>query len=118
MICPSALVSNRRISRRTGLRRSCELSLAGQTPRQALTTDIGVDGLSFICARPIAPGTLCRISFELPLHDRTMLVQGVLKTVYSSFCGNVGFKIGALFTELDESSADALLEFVDTGSGV
>jgi hypothetical protein len=111
MVHPSAPVSNRRVSRRTGLRRPCELSLPGQVTRKAITSDIGIDGLSFVCANPIAPGTRCRISFELPLADRTVAVNGVVKTVYSSFCGAEGFKIGAVFTALDDGTSAALREF-------
>ena len=114
MAHPSAPVSNRRVSRRTGLRRPCELSLPGLVTRMAITSDIGIDGLSFVCANPIAPGTRCRISFELPLADRAVGVNGVVKTVYSSFCGAEGFKIGAVFTELDDGASAALREFSAT----
>ena len=107
----STRVSNRRACRRRGLRRSCELVLPGQATRQAMIMDIGVDGLSFLCAKPIAPGTRCRISFELPLHERQVAVTALLKTVCSSFCGAEGFKIGAVFAELDAGSAAALHEF-------
>ncbi len=110
MTLPSAPGSNRRVSRRTGLRRPCELILPDQAARQATTSDIGIDGVSFVCARPIAPGTRCRISFELPLGDRSVPVDAVLKTVYSSFCGVDGFKIGAVFTELDDRGTAALHE--------
>jgi len=114
MAHPSAPVSNRRVSRRTGLRRPCELSLPGLVTRKAITSDIGIDGLSFVCANPIAPGTRCRISFELPLADRAVVVNGAVKTIYSSFCGADGFKIGAVFTELDDGASAALREFSAT----
>ena len=108
---PSAPIANRRACRRKGLCRVCELILPGQSTRAATTLDVGVDGLSFLCARPIAPGTRCRVSFEVPLDARHAAVSGLLKTVYSSFCGATGFKIGAVFTELDADSAAALHEF-------
>ena len=111
MIRPSDTAPNLRAGRRRGLRCLCELVLPGQAKRKASTLDIGVEGLSLVCAKPIAPGTRCRISFELPLGDRSAPVQGMLKTVYSSFCGAEGFRIGAVFIELDDSSATALREF-------
>lgn len=73
--------------------------------------DVGVDGLAFLCTKPITPGTRCRISFELPLDERRVTVSATLKTVYSSFCGATGFKIGAVFIEVDEASTAALREF-------
>ena len=110
---PSAPIANRRACRRKGLRRACELVLPGQTTRAATILDVGLDGLSLLCAKPIAPGTRCRVSFELPLAARHVAVSGLLKTIYSSLCGATGFKIGAVFTELDADSAAALREFSD-----
>lgn len=110
---PSAPVANRRACRRRGLRRACELVLPDKATRTATTLDVGVDGLSFLCAKPIAPGTRCRVSFELPLDARHAAISGLLKTIYSSFSGAAGFKIGAVFTELDADSAAALQEFSD-----
>jgi hypothetical protein len=81
----SAPVPNRRACRRMGLRRSCELVLPGQSTRQATLMDVGVDGLAFLCIKPITPGTRCRISFELPLDERRVTVSATLKTVYSSY---------------------------------
>jgi hypothetical protein len=103
--------NNRRVGRRTGLRRPCELHLPDQSVRKAITSDIGVDGMSFVCAKPIPPGTRCRISFELPLGERGVPIQAAMKTVYSSYCGADGFRIGAVFTELDGHDAEVLSDF-------
>ncbi len=107
--------SNRRASRRKGLRQACALVLPDGSARQATSSDVGVDGLSFHCARPISPGSACRISFELPLRERRVSVNGGVKVVYSSFSGAEGFKIGAMFTDLDEASTEALQEFSGPG---
>jgi hypothetical protein len=104
--------TNRRATRRKGLRQSCDLVLPDQTTRRAVTVDTGVDGVSFLSSRPITPGTRCQVRFELPLPDRQVVVQGELKTVYSSYSGADGFKIGAVFSRLDENTAAALREFL------
>jgi hypothetical protein len=104
--------TNRRATRRKGLRQPCELVLPDQSTRRAVTVDTGVDGLSFLCSRPITPGTRCEVRFELPLAGRVVAVQGELKTVYSSYSGADGFKIGAVFSRLDEDSTAALHEFI------
>jgi len=104
--------TNRRATRRKGVRQPCELVLPDQTTRRAVTVDTGVDGLSFLSSRPITPGTRCEVRFELPLVGRQAEVRGELKTVYSSYSGAEGFKIGAVFSRLDEDSAAALREFI------
>lgn len=76
-----------------------------------MTTDVGADGLSFHFPKPIAPGTRCRISFELPLTGHSKPIAASIKTVYSSYCGPEGFRIGAVFTDLDPLCSSALLEF-------
>jgi len=109
---PAPETTNRRATRRKGLRQSCDLVLPDQTTRRAVTVDTGVDGVSFLISRPITPGTRCEIRFELPLSDRQVVVRGEVKTVYSSYSGADGFKIGAVFSRLDEDSAAALREFI------
>jgi hypothetical protein len=109
---PPESETNRRATRRKGLRQACALVLPDQTTRPAITADAGVDGLSFLCSRPITPGTRCEVRFDLPLSARVVSIQGEVKTVYSSYSGADGFKIGAVFTRLDEGSAAALREFI------
>jgi hypothetical protein len=101
----------RRVSPRKGLRCPLTVVLPDKTQRQATTCDLSIDGLSFRTARPIAPGTRCEVGFELTLGDHHLLVQAVIKTVYSSFTGAEGFKIGAVFTHVDPAGAVALAEF-------
>ncbi len=100
---------NRRSNRRMGLRCTAALILPGREPQRATTADISVEGLSFHFGRPVAPGTRCQISFELPLGGRGVPVSAQIKTVYSSYCGAEGFRIGAVFVALDAACADALL---------
>lgn len=102
---------NRRSSRRRGLRCALAIFLADREPQKAMTTDVGSEGLSFYFPKPIAPGTRCRISFELPLAALNVPIAAPIKTVYSSYCGAEGFRIGAVFTDLDPQCNSALLEF-------
>lgn len=101
----------RRVSARKGLRCPLTLVLPDKIPRQGTACDLSSDGLSFRTARPIAPGTRCEVRFELTLGDRSVPVQAVIKTVYSSFGGAEGFRIGAVFTDVDPASVAALAEF-------
>lgn len=103
--------SNRRSNRRRGLRCTATLTVAGREPQRATTSEVSIEGLSFHFGRPIAPGTRCRISFELPLGGRSAPVDAAIKTVYSSYCGTEGFRIGAVFTDIDADSSASLLEF-------
>jgi hypothetical protein len=103
----------RRVSPRKGLRCPLTVVLPDKTQRQGTTCDLSIDGLSFRTARPIPPGTRCDLNFELTLGDHHLPVQAVIKTVYSSYAGAEGFKIGAVFTQVDPASASALAEFSD-----
>ena len=87
------------------------LHLTDREPQKAVTTDVGMDGLSFYFAKPIAPGTRCRIEFELPMGAQSRPIASTIKTVYSSYCGPDGFRIGAIFAELDAQCNSALEEF-------
>jgi hypothetical protein len=108
---PHQPTSTRRVGLRKGLRCPLTVVLSDMTQRQGTTCDLSVDGLSFWTARPIAPGTKCEASFELTLGDRRVPLHAVMKTVYSSFGGAEGFKIGAVFTEVEPASVAALSEF-------
>jgi len=103
--------SNRRSNRRRGLRCTAALVLPGREPQRATTAEVSIEGLSFHFGRPVAPGTRCQISFELPLSERSVPVSAQIKTIYSSYCGDEGFRIGAVFVTLDTACADALLAF-------
>lgn len=102
---------NRRGSRRKGLRRACVLHLANGDTRAGTTIDVGVDGLCVLTSRPVAAGTRCRVSFELPGGSGDVRIDAAVRTVYSSY-GSDGFKIGASFTDVGPAMAAALAAFV------
>ena len=68
--------------------------------------------MCLLSARPIAPGTRCTITFELPVGAERIGVVATAKIVYSSYSAAGEFKIGAVFTDLDEGTALALGKFV------
>ena len=103
--------ANRRIHPRKVLRRPATVVPAGQPPRQARTWDLGLDGMSFLCPKPIPPGTRCEVSFELPIGERSSPVTAAVKVLYCSFSGADGFKVGTAFGDLDEQSLDAIQQF-------
>jgi hypothetical protein len=103
--------TNRRAGPRKILRGSAKVVLPDDRQAEVKTWDLGADGLSLMSPRPIAPGSKCRLTFEVPLRDRRSTVTVPAKVVYSSFSGPEGFKVGAVFTELDDSSAQAISEF-------
>lgn len=103
--------ANRRISRRKGVRRPCTLVLPGQPPRELTTWDLGLDGMCLLSPRPVTPGARCEARFELPGLAAPLQAQG--KVVYSSFCGIDGFRIGLVFSDLEDAVADAIQHFVD-----
>lgn len=103
--------ANRRIHPRKVLRRPATVVLAGQPPRDARTWDLGLDGMSFLCPKPIPPGTRCEVRFELPLGDRSSPVTAPVKVLYCSFSGAEGFKVGTAFGDLDEQSLAAVKDF-------
>lgn len=107
---------NRRSSRRKGLRRACVLRLAGGEERPGVTIDLGVDGLCVLTAKPVASGTRCHVSFDLPLGTTELAFSAAIRTLYSSYSGAEGFRIGAVFLTLDDAAAAALLGFADSGS--
>lgn len=102
--------ANRRIHPRKVLRRPATVVVAGQ-PREARTWDLGLDGMSFLSARPIPPGTRCEVRFELPVGDQASAVSAPVKVLYCSFCGADGFKVGTAFGTLDDDIMDAVRQF-------
>ena len=106
--------SNRRAFARTAIRQPATVTI-GDAEIAVQTLDIGPGGLSLLVHRSIGPGTRCSIAFELPLADGPAPVAATIKVVYSSYIAVEQFKIGAVFTELDEKTAQALERFT-TGS--
>ena len=101
---------NRRASPRKAIRRAARI-LVADTERDVQTWDLGRDGMCLVSTRPIAPGTRCRIVFDLPLGGEPVAVSAAAKIVYSSYSAAGEFKIGALFLDLDEGVAAALGNF-------
>jgi hypothetical protein len=102
---------NRRIYRRKVLRAAVTVVLPGQPPRVGQSWDLGVDGMSLMLAKPLAPGTRCELSFDLPAPDGAGRVTARAKVLYCSFCGAQGFKVGTIFGALDEASHGAVQAF-------
>ena len=102
--------TNRRAFARTAIRQPATVSI-GDATIAVQTLDIGHGGLSLLVPRPIGPGTRCSIAFELPLGGGPVAIEASIKVVYSSYQTVEQFKIGAVFTELDESAAQALARF-------
>ena len=102
--------SNRRAFARTVIRQPATVTL-GEAAIAVQTLDIGQGGLSLLAHRPIGPGSRCRITFQLPLGEGPVPVAAAIKVVYSSYLAVEQFKIGVVFAELDEKTAQALERF-------
>jgi hypothetical protein len=101
---------NRRASPRKAIRRAARV-IVGDSTRDVQTWDLGRDGMCLVSARPIAPGTRCRVVFDLPMGGELVAVSAGAKVVYSSYSAAGEFKIGALFLDLDDTAAAALGKF-------
>jgi hypothetical protein len=110
---PSPLGPNRRSSRRKGLRQPAVLTLANQPPRAVTVWDLGVDGMSVLSPRPVPPGSRCELHFDLPHDGAITEIHLVGKTVYSSFMGTDGFRVGLVFLELADPCAAAIERFAE-----
>lgn len=104
-------ITNRRAGPRKILRSAATLVLPGGLEREVKTWDLGVDGLCILSSKPISPGSRCKVTFDVPLSGRTSTVTVPIKVVYSSFSGPEGFKVGTVFSDLDDDSAGAITEF-------
>jgi hypothetical protein len=107
---PVSPEGNRRVVPRRALRQTATV-VQGDTSRQVQTWDLGRDGMCLLSPRPIAPGTRCKVTFDIPLATGTMSLTAGLKIVYSSYSASGEFKIGAVFTDLDEGVAAILGKF-------
>lgn len=108
--------SNRRTGRRRVLRQPGTLTLLpAQQPRAVIVWDVGLDGMSVLSPKPVPPGTRCELRFDVPAGGQSSGVQATGKTVYSSFVGADGFRIGLVFTGLAADAAALVERFVDTG---
>ena len=111
---PLTNAKNRRAAPRKAIRQPATL-VHGDASRTVQTWDLGRDGMCLLSSRPIAPGTRCTITFDLPVGAERIGVVAAAKIVYSSYSAAGEFKIGAFFTDLDEGTALALGKFVAGG---
>lgn len=101
---------NRRAAPRKSIRVDATLVCRDIT-RQVRTLDIGGDGICLLVPRPIAPGSRCTITFDLPLIQGPIRITASLRTVYSSISASDEFKIGARFEDLDPETVGTLARF-------
>jgi hypothetical protein len=104
-----ALTSNRRTSARAALRSPATVVLPNAAPRDVQMWDIAVDGASLLSPRPIAQGSTLELRVALP---GSATVTAAARVVYSSYMAVNEFKIGLLFTRLDDASAEAIAVFI------
>lgn len=109
-ISPLPQDRNRRASPRRVIRRAATVVI-GDVSKDVQTWDLGRDGMCLLAARPIAPGTRCKVSFDIPLGGELVAVRATVKVVYSSYSAAGEFKIGAVFLDLDEAVATTLGRF-------
>ncbi|MGZ8259811.1 MAG: PilZ domain-containing protein [Caldimonas sp.] len=112
-ISPLPQGHNRRASPRKVIRRPATV-IVGDVGTQVQTWDLGRDGMCLLAPRPIAPGTRCRIVFDIPLGGGVCAVTATAKAVYSSYSAPGEFKIGTVFLDLDENLATTLGNFAAT----
>jgi hypothetical protein len=104
---------NRRAAPRKAFNQAATVAY-GDVTRPVRTSDLGRDGLCLLAPKPIAPGTRCKVSFDIPLSDGVVQVTMSAKVVYSSYSAVQEFKIGAVFIDLDEATAAVLRKFETT----
>ena len=109
-VSPLASQRNRRASPRKMIRGDATI-VCGELSRTIQTWDLGKDGMCLLAARPIAPGTRCKVTFDVPFPSAPIAVTVSAKVVYSSYSAPGEFKIGALFTDLEEDVARVLVRF-------
>jgi hypothetical protein len=85
--------------------------VCGAVGKPVHTWDLGRDGMCLLAPRPIAPGTRCRITFDVPMPGELINVTAAAKIVYSSYSAPGEFKIGALFLDLPADVALVLARF-------
>jgi hypothetical protein len=107
---PSPAESNRRAAPRKALRQPAT-AVYGDASRDVRTWDLGRDGMCLLSPRPIAPGTRCKLTFDVPLDGELIHVTASAKVVYSSYSAAGEFKIGAVFTDIGEDVALVLGKF-------
>jgi len=80
-ISPLPQDRNRRASPRKVVRRAATVVI-GDLSKEVQTWDLGRDGMCLLAPRPIAPGTRCKVAFDIPLGGELLAVNATLKIVY------------------------------------
>ena len=106
----ATLSTNRRISNRAALRSAATVVLPNAEQREVQMWDIAVDGASLLSPRPIAQGSTLELRLALPGSAEPVAIAA--RVVYSSYLALGEFKIGLLFTRLDDTSTAAIAAFV------
>jgi hypothetical protein len=110
-ILPQPHERNRRIALRKAFREAATLVYGGSS-KAVRTWDLGLDGMCLLSPRPIAPGIRCQVAFDLALSSAPPVHVAVsAKVVHSSYSAAGEFKIGAVFTDLDDDTARVLGAF-------
>lgn len=104
------LLLNRRAVPRKAIRLETTLVCRDVT-RQVQTLDLGRDGICLLVSRPIAPGSRCTVTFDVPSDDGPTTVTAAIRVVYSSYSATDEFKIGAHFVGLEEGVVEILKRF-------
>jgi hypothetical protein len=108
-----AMPPNRRVHPRKVLRTTATVLLPGAAmPREVRTWDLGLDGMSLVSPRPIAPGTRCTISLQLPGSATPQELSMPARALWCSLMGPEGFKVGLVFASLDAATQEAIARFV------
>lgn len=110
-ILPQPHERNRRTALRKAFRQEATVDYGGST-KAVRTWDLGPDGMCLLSPRPIAPGIRCQVAFDVEVGDDPAVHLAVAaKVVHSSYSAPGEFKIGAVFTDLDEDAARILGKF-------
>ena len=110
-ILPQPHERNRRIALRKAFREAATVIYSGSS-KAVRTWDLGPDGMCLLSPRPIAPGMRCQVSFDLAVGSEAPVHLSVsAKVVHSSYSAAGEFKIGAVFTDLDDDAARVLARF-------
>ncbi len=101
--------SNRRLSARVALRAPATVSLPGGQTREVRMWDLAMDGASLVSPRPIPQGSSVELRLALPAGAS---LATPARVVYSSYLAPGEFKIGLMFTQLDDTDAETISAFM------
>ena len=103
---------NRRLSARTALRSAATVLLPGGQTRDVRMWDLAHDGASLLSARPIPQGSSLELHLDVPTGSTAVPLTAAARVVYSSYLGPGEFKIGLVFTRLNDDGAAAIDAFM------